>query len=171
MTTLVGCRDGSADTPTTTQYTPPPTEPARGIEVTVQPNLRGNDLQYTVSVRNTTDRPVRVLTLSTGMQERLGPEGGVWTIVHRQGPGRGGDEAPPTFEALVVLAGRSVSMKSNGAIAVKPGMSSLRLCVQVEDVPGGVTSLENGAQTQIVVSDPPGPVRLACSEPTPAAPA
>ncbi len=166
MSSLVACgRGGGA----ASQPAPPPTEPAAGIEVMVRPTAVGDRLRYAVEVRNTTDRSVRALRLDTGAYQRLGPEAGLVTIVHRHGQGRGGDEAPPSFRALVVGPSQSVSMESNGTIPLGGETRLVRVCIEVEDLPGSSTSLTNGADTQIVVTDPRRPVRLACSEPVPPA--
>lgn len=144
-----------------------PTETAAGFEVTVQPSLAGESLGYRVQVRNATDGPVRVLRLDSGMLTR--PEGGpdLVTLVHRHGPGRGGDEAPPTFEAVIVNPGQAVTLESNGRVRVNPRPGRVKVCVEVDDVAGRPGGLTTGADTRIVVTDPGRPVRLACSEPTP----
>lgn len=144
-----------------------PTETAAGFEVTVQPSLLGESLGYRVQVRNATDGPVRVLRLDSGMLAR--PEGGsgLVTLVHRHGQGRGGDEAPPTFEAVIVTPGQAVTLESNGRLRVDPRPERVKVCVEVEDVVGRPGGLSTGAGSKIVVTDPGKVVRLACSEPTP----
>ncbi|MGH8905536.1 MAG: hypothetical protein ACRD0K_03230 [Egibacteraceae bacterium] len=149
----------------------PPTERAEGIEIHVDATAVGFDgIRYSAEVRNTTDRHIHVLDIE-GAHPRIAdaPDGGPGDLIltYRYGPGgRGGDEAPPVFDAVVVRAGQAVTMDSSVEIGLGSPPELITVCIGVEDILGNPDTVENGEPSQIIYGEPQQPIRLACSPPT-----
>lgn len=131
------------------------------VELIVQP--AGADLvSLAATVRNGRQEAIGVLE-ELGGDVRPTDEAGTGELRVLADRSGDGDEAPPNAEVLVIGAGSSATLESNGAVAVDPAIERLRVCVELLPTQGAA---EDGARTTVTLDDAE-PVVLGCSAPTP----